>query len=313
MSCNARPWQAGDERSLPGRADATWKPRTGLGYDYAWVGGTIIFSKNIRIRRRRNPFSPRQPAHQNIRLGHGISSSPPIIPRASPSVSRCSISSPGTREFRDGESASITELTPFGRDMEPRRKCSRKPFARSSDVQGGRQRTSGKYFDIPLRNVVPKPVQNRIRRCGCVSQLPTSSAQAGTVLGRSASSSSRRRRARWVHAYYNAINKRLKSLPITRSIRTWRWYRSSCVRKPTRRARARADGATFFQSRCAFTAASQNRQRPAPGTVNMWDEYNKWKRENPQAQEAALRGGLIGSPETIAKKTGRFRTRTSIR
>jgi hypothetical protein len=40
----------------------------------------------------------------------------------------------------------------------------------------------------------------------------------------------------------------------------------------------------------------------------MWDEYNRWKRENPQAQEAALRGGLIGSPETIAKKLRRFRT-----
>ena len=49
------------------------------------------------------------------------------------------------------------------------------------------------------------------------------------------------------------------------------------------------------------------RQRPDPGTVNMWDEYNKWKRENPQAQEAALRGGLIGSPETIARKLRRFR------
>ena len=40
----------------------------------------------------------------------------------------------------------------------------------------------------------------------------------------------------------------------------------------------------------------------------MWDEYNKWKRENPEAQEAALRGGLIGSPETIRKKLRRFRS-----
>jgi hypothetical protein len=40
----------------------------------------------------------------------------------------------------------------------------------------------------------------------------------------------------------------------------------------------------------------------------MWDEYNKWKRENPQAQEGALRSGLIGSPETIRRKLRRFRT-----
>ena len=34
----------------------------------------------------------------------------------------------------------------------------------------------------------------------------------------------------------------------------------------------------------------------------------EWKRDNPQAQEATLRGGLIGSPETIARKLRRFRT-----
>jgi alkanesulfonate monooxygenase SsuD/methylene tetrahydromethanopterin reductase-like flavin-dependent oxidoreductase (luciferase family) len=73
-------------------------------------------------------------------------------------------------------------------------------------------------------------------------------------------------------------------------------------------ARKRADGATFFQFALRYYGQSQNRQRPAPGTVNMWDEYNKWKRENPEAQEAALRGGLIGSPETIRKKLRRFRT-----
>ena len=62
-------------------------------------------------------------------------------------------------------------------------------------------------------------------------------------------------------------------------------------------ARARADGDTFFQFALRFYGASQNRQRPDPGTVNMWEEYNKWKRDNPEAQEAALRGGLIGSPD----------------
>jgi hypothetical protein len=72
--------------------------------------------------------------------------------------------------------------------------------------------------------------------------------------------------------------------------------------------RAPPDGATFFQFALRFYGASQNRQRPAPGTVNMWDLYNKWKHENPQAQEAALRGGLIGSPETIRRKLRRFRT-----
>src|SRR5207245_6725156 len=82
---------------------------------------------------------------------------------------------------------------------------------------------------------------------------------------------------------------------------------SSSGAGPDEEARARADRAPFFQLALRYYGASQNRQRPDPGTVNMWVEYNKWKRDNPEAQEAALRGGLIGSPETIRKKLRRFR------
>jgi hypothetical protein len=40
----------------------------------------------------------------------------------------------------------------------------------------------------------------------------------------------------------------------------------------------------------------------------MWDEYNRWKQENPDAAARALSGGLIGSPETIRRKLRRFAT-----
>jgi alkanesulfonate monooxygenase SsuD/methylene tetrahydromethanopterin reductase-like flavin-dependent oxidoreductase (luciferase family) len=111
----------------------------------------------------------------------------------------------------------------------------------------------------------------------------------------------------WVHAYYNAITKRLQKLADYNINPNMALVSFFMCAKTDEEARARADGATFFQFALRFYGASQNRQRPDPGTVNMWDEYNKWKRENPEAQEAALRGGLIGSPETIRKKLRRFR------
>ena len=40
----------------------------------------------------------------------------------------------------------------------------------------------------------------------------------------------------------------------------------------------------------------------------MWEAYNVWKKANPAAQEAALRGGLIGSPETLRRKLAKFET-----
>jgi hypothetical protein len=71
-------------------------------------------------------------------------------------------------------------------------------------------------------------------------------------------------------------------------------------------ARERADGDTFFQFALRFYAAAPGRRRPPAGTVNMWEEYQKWKAANPEAHQAALRGGLIGSPETIRRKLRRF-------
>jgi len=55
-------------------------------------------------------------------------------------------------------------------------------------------------------------------------------------------------------------------------------------------------------------ARAHSRKRPEPGTVNLWDEYEKWKRANPEGLARALSGGLIGSPETLRRKLRRFET-----
>ena len=55
-----------------------------------------------------------------------------------------------------------------------------------------------------------------------------------------------------------------------------------------------------------FYGLSPNRKRPDPGTVDLWDEYEKWKRANPEGLARALSGGLIGSPETLRRKLRRF-------
>jgi len=73
-------------------------------------------------------------------------------------------------------------------------------------------------------------------------------------------------------------------------------------------ARRRADGIPFFQFALRFYGQQPGRRRPEPGTVNVWDEYEKWKRANPEAHARALSGGLIGSPETLRRKLLRFET-----
>ena len=108
-----------------------------------------------------------------------------------------------------------------------------------------------------------------------------------------------------MHAYYNAITKRLDRLadyPANPNIALVSMF--MCAETDDE-ARAKADGATFFQF-CLRYYNSADRKRPDPGEVDMWAEYSAWKRANPEAAERALSGGLIGSPETIRRKLRKF-------
>jgi alkanesulfonate monooxygenase SsuD/methylene tetrahydromethanopterin reductase-like flavin-dependent oxidoreductase (luciferase family) len=112
----------------------------------------------------------------------------------------------------------------------------------------------------------------------------------------------------WVHSYYNAITKRLDKLadyPSNPNIALVSMFMCASTDEEARR---RADGATFFQFALRYYGASHSRERPPPGKVNMWEEYQAWKRANPEAADQALTGGLVGSPETLRRKLRKFET-----
>jgi alkanesulfonate monooxygenase SsuD/methylene tetrahydromethanopterin reductase-like flavin-dependent oxidoreductase (luciferase family) len=302
-----RPWQAGDELKLYQDALTQLETADRLGYDYAWVVEHHFLEEYSHSPSPESFLAAASQRTKDIRLGHGIFQLTTNHPaRVAERVAVLDLLSRGRVEFGMGESASITELTPFGRDMETKKEVFEEAVRAIFPMfrEGGSEH-HGKYFDIPLRNVVPKPVQKPHPPLWMAcSQLPTIE-RAGRngfgALGFQFVSADAAHA--WVHAYYNAITKRLKKLADYEINPNMALVSFFMCAKTDEEARARADGATFFQFALRFYGASQNRQRPAPGTVNMWNEYNKWKRENPQAQEAALRGGLIGSPETHRQET----------
>jgi alkanesulfonate monooxygenase SsuD/methylene tetrahydromethanopterin reductase-like flavin-dependent oxidoreductase (luciferase family) len=109
-----------------------------------------------------------------------------------------------------------------------------------------------------------------------------------------------------VHAYYNAITKRLDKLAdyqINPNIALVSYF--MCA-KTDEEARRRAEGLTFFQFALKFYGASPDRRRPPAGSVNLWDEFTTWKDANPDVVEKALRGWLVGSPDTIRKILRKF-------
>jgi alkanesulfonate monooxygenase SsuD/methylene tetrahydromethanopterin reductase-like flavin-dependent oxidoreductase (luciferase family) len=68
-------------------------------------------------------------------------------------------------------------------------------------------------------------------------------------------------------------------------------------------AQKRAEGWTFFQ----FSLMFYNSHGPvAPGTVNIWEEYQAWRQTEAGQKAANSTSGLIGSPATIRQRLKKF-------
>ena len=111
----------------------------------------------------------------------------------------------------------------------------------------------------------------------------------------------------WVHAYYNAITKRLKRLAdyaINPNIALVSFF--MCA-KTDEEASRRADGARSSSSRCASMAhpPTASARRPAPSTCGT--STTPGSAPTRTLQEAALRGGLIGSPDTHPQEARQVR------
>src|SRR5579871_4022840 len=171
-----RPWGPNDELNLYQNALDQVALADRLGYHYAWEVEHHFLEEYSHSPQPEVFLAAASQRTKNIRLGHGIIQLTTNHPaRVAEKVAALDLVSNGRVEFGMGESASITELEPFGRDMETKREvfeeAVRAIFPMFTKVGTEHH---GKYFDIPLRNVVPKPVQKPHPPLWMAcSQLPT--------------------------------------------------------------------------------------------------------------------------------------------
>ncbi len=306
-----RPWAVDDERQLYQNALDQVELADKLGYDYAWQVEHHFLEEYSHSPQPEVFLADASQRTKNIRLGHGIIQLTTNHPaRVAEKVATLDLVSNGRVEFGMGEGASITELGPFERQMEDKQavwedgvRCVMPMFTKEG------WEYDGPYFKFPLRNVLPKPVQKPHPPLWVAcSQLDTIEMAGRCGMGALGFQFLSAEMAHaWVHAYYNSYVKRQQRLAE---------YQPNCniamvsyfmCAETDEEARRRADGVTFFQFSLAYYSGSRNRERAAPGTVNLWELYQQWKRENPEKAQQALRGGLIGSPETIRRKLHRFK------
>jgi alkanesulfonate monooxygenase SsuD/methylene tetrahydromethanopterin reductase-like flavin-dependent oxidoreductase (luciferase family) len=307
-----RPWEPGGEHRLYQNALDQVELADKLGYDYAWEVEHHFLEEYSHSPAPEVFLGAASQRTKNIRLCHGIMQLTTTHPaRCAERIAALDLVSNGRVEFGTGESASVTELQPFGVDYDEKRAIWEEAIRAIIPMFGpGGVEHHGKYFDMPLRNVVPKPIQKPHPplwvACSALDTIEMAGRRGMGALAFQFLSADAAHA--WVHAYYNAMTKRLDKLcdyPTNPNLALTSYF--MCA--PTDdEARRRADGIPFFQFALRFYGQSAMRERPAPGTVNLWDEYEKWKRENPDNLARALAGGLIGSPETIRRKLRRFET-----
>src|ERR671923_1917044 len=153
-----RPWVPGGELRLFRDALEQIEPADRLGYDFAWEVEHHFLEEYSHSPAPEVFLAAASQRTKQIRLAHGIMQLTTVHPaRVAERIAALDLVSNGRVEFGTGESASITELEPFGVNFDEKRAIWEEGIrAVIPMLTQDRVEYHGKYFQMPLRNVVPK-------------------------------------------------------------------------------------------------------------------------------------------------------------
>ncbi len=159
-----RPWKEGDELKLFQDALDQVELADKLGVDHMWEVEHHFLEEYAHSSAPEIFLAACSQRTKNIRLGHGIVLLPPAYnhpARVAERIATLDLVSNGRVEFGTGESSAELELGGFRIPRADKRDMwmeSLGAIARMM-VENPFQGHEGKYFSMPVRNVVPKPVQ----------------------------------------------------------------------------------------------------------------------------------------------------------
>ena len=159
-----RPWSEGSEQRLFQEALDQIELADRLGIDYAWEVEHHFLEEYSHSAAPEVFLAAASQRTKYIRLGHGIVLMPPSYnhpARVAERIATLDLVSNGRVEFGTGESASRAELEGFGIDPATRRAQWRETVEQTANLlaMDPYPGFEGKFFSMPCRNLVPKPVQ----------------------------------------------------------------------------------------------------------------------------------------------------------
>jgi len=159
-----RPWKEGDELRLFQEALDQVELADKLGLDYVWEVEHHFLEEYSHSSAPEVFLAACSQRTKNIRLGHGIKLMPPNYnhpARVAEEIASLDLVSNGRVEFGTGESSSLAELGGFNIPVNLKREQWQEALEQTCNMMAMEPYPGyeGKYFSMPCRNVLPKPVQ----------------------------------------------------------------------------------------------------------------------------------------------------------
>lgn len=159
-----RPWAEGDEARIINEALEQVQLADKLGFDTVWEVEHHFLEEYSHSSAPEVFLSACAATTQNIKIGHGIVPVPPGYnhpARVAERIGTLDIISNGRVQFGTGETSSDMELVGFGVEREHKRAMWEESVPQIARMmyQEPYEGYDGKWFSMPPRNLVPKPLQ----------------------------------------------------------------------------------------------------------------------------------------------------------
>ena len=313
-----RPWSDGVEQRLFNEALEQVEVADRLGIDFAWEVEHHFLEEYSHSSAPEVFLAACSQRTKNIRLGHGIRQ---VIPgynhpaRTAEVIATLDLVSNGRVEFGTGESSAELELGGFGVPVDHKRRIFLESVEHicnmlAMDPYPGYK---GQYFEMPCRNVVPKPVQRPHPPLWVAcSQRETIRMAARLGIGALTFAFVDPAEAtEWVEEYYSII-KSDQCVPIGHTVNANICMVSSfsCHHDRETAIQRGLEGFEFFGFALGSLYAFGEHK---PGRTNLWEQFHQVRKRSAEEDEiggqlSGSRGG-IGTPDDLREHLLKFEER----
>jgi alkanesulfonate monooxygenase SsuD/methylene tetrahydromethanopterin reductase-like flavin-dependent oxidoreductase (luciferase family) len=300
-----RPWREGDEQRLYNEALEQVELADRLGIDYAWEVEHHFLEEYSHSSAPEVFLAACAQRTERIRLGHGIRLMPPGFnhpAKIAATIATLDLVSNGRVDFGTGESASRMELEGFGIARKEKQAMWREATEQAANmlVMDPYPGYQGKYFSMPCRNLVPKPVQkpHPPMWMACSSREMIHMAAKNGLGALTFAFIDPDEAEHWVQDYYRTIETECVPIGHTVNPNIAMVTGFSCHEDAEEARRRGADGFRFFGFALGYYYMFGNHK---PGRSDIWKQFEAARETMPNSSF-----GGIGSPDQLRAHLRRF-------